>query len=170
LLPDELRLLAFNPLLVCLGRLVSNLQDLFRLWRRGCDQALEAVGFVTVCLVVEQSRLGIIAPPHDWRGKVVNHRGVRAALYAARLGDRYPVHLERDTPMIASIADIKNFIRIDDDIGTAGQPTAQQFQAVRDAGYEAVVNLLPSEQDNALKDEDALIRELGMEYHYIPVL
>lgn len=72
--------------------------------------------------------------------------------------------------MAASLADIKNFIRVDDRVGTAGQPTAEQFKAVRDAGYEVVVNLLPSEQDNAFKGEDALIRDLGMEYHYIPVL
>ena len=72
--------------------------------------------------------------------------------------------------MGASVADIKNFIRIDDHVGTAGQPTAEQFGAVRDAGYAAVVNLLPREQDNALKGEEALIRDLGMEYHYIPVV
>ena len=72
--------------------------------------------------------------------------------------------------MAASITDIRNFIRIDDHVGTAGQPTAEQFGAVRDAGYEVVVNLLPREQDNALKGEDALIRELGMEYRYIPVV
>lgn len=114
--------------------------------------------------------MAIIGPPHGWRGKAVNHLGVGAALYAARLGDGHRIYLERETPVSAFIADIKNFIRVDDDIGTAGQPTAQQFRAVRDAGYEAVVNLLPSEQDNALKGEDALIRDLGMEYHYIPVV
>ena len=55
-------------------------------------------------------------------------------------------------------------------VGTAGQPTAEQFTAVRDAGYEAVVNLLPREQDNALKGEAALIPDLGMACHYIPVV
>lgn len=72
--------------------------------------------------------------------------------------------------MDESVTGIRNFIQIDDRIGTAGQPTAEQFKAVRNAGYEAVVNLLPGEQDNALKGEAALIRELGMEYHYIPVV
>jgi protein tyrosine phosphatase (PTP) superfamily phosphohydrolase (DUF442 family) len=72
--------------------------------------------------------------------------------------------------MDAAITAIKCFIQIDDRTGCAGQPTAEQFKAVRDAGFEAVVNLLPSEQDNALKNEDALIRDLGMEYHYIPVV
>jgi len=72
--------------------------------------------------------------------------------------------------MSASAADITNFIQIDDRTATAGQPTVEQFKALRDAGCEAVVNLLPSEQDNALKGEDALIGDLGMEYHYIPVV
>lgn len=72
--------------------------------------------------------------------------------------------------MNPSVADIKNFIRIDDRIGTAGQPNSDQFGAVRDAGYEAVINLLPSEQDNALKGEADLIRTLGLEYRYIPVI
>ncbi len=57
---------------------------------------------------------------------------------------------------------IKNFNEIDDRIGPAGQPTAEKFNAVREAGYEAVVNLLPREQDNALKDEEAVIRSLCM--------
>jgi protein tyrosine phosphatase (PTP) superfamily phosphohydrolase (DUF442 family) len=72
--------------------------------------------------------------------------------------------------MDASTADIKNFIQIDERIGSAGQPTAEQFKALRDAGYEVVVNLLPREQDNALKGEERLIGELGMDYRYIPVL
>ena len=72
--------------------------------------------------------------------------------------------------MSAAITDIKNFIQIDDHTATAGLPTAEQFHLVRDAGYEAVVNLLPDEQDNALKTEAALIKSLGMAYHYIPVV
>ncbi len=72
--------------------------------------------------------------------------------------------------MNASISDIKNFVQIDERIGTAGQPTPEQFKTVRDAGYDAVVNLLPREQDNALKGEAALIGDLGMEYYYIPVV
>ncbi|MFN4282175.1 MAG: protein tyrosine phosphatase family protein [Alphaproteobacteria bacterium] len=71
---------------------------------------------------------------------------------------------------MSAIDDIKNFIRIDDRVGTAGQPTAGQFQAVRDSGYQVVVNLLPREQDNALKDEEAIVGALGMDYRYIPVV
>jgi len=69
-----------------------------------------------------------------------------------------------------SISEIINFVRIDDKVGTAGQPTREQFTAVRDAGYQAVVNLLPSVQDNALKGEEDIVHSLGMDYHYIPVI
>ncbi|MBL8630784.1 MAG: protein tyrosine phosphatase family protein [Rhodospirillaceae bacterium] len=72
--------------------------------------------------------------------------------------------------MSATLNGIKNFIEISDLIGTAGQPTADQFHAVRESGYGVVVNLLPQEQDNALKGEADLIANLGLAYHYIPVL
>lgn len=72
--------------------------------------------------------------------------------------------------MSASVSDIKNFVQVDERTGTAGQPTPAQFKAVRDAGYEAVVNLLPREQDNALKNEADVIAALGLAYHYIPVV
>jgi protein tyrosine phosphatase (PTP) superfamily phosphohydrolase (DUF442 family) len=71
--------------------------------------------------------------------------------------------------MVAAVSDIKNYIKVDDRIGTGGQPTAEQFTALRAAGYEVVVNLLPGEQDNALKGEDRLVRDLAMDYRYIPV-
>jgi protein tyrosine phosphatase (PTP) superfamily phosphohydrolase (DUF442 family) len=70
----------------------------------------------------------------------------------------------------ASIAGIRNFVEIDDMTATAGQPTVAQLGAVRDAGYAAVVNLLPREQDNALKEEEEIVRSLGLAYRYIPVV
>jgi protein tyrosine phosphatase (PTP) superfamily phosphohydrolase (DUF442 family) len=69
-----------------------------------------------------------------------------------------------------SITGIFNFIAIDDRTATAGQPTPDQFKDVRDEGYEAVVNLLPHTQDKALQGEDAIVRNLNMTYHYIPVV
>ena len=38
------------------------------------------------------------------------------------------------------------------------------------AGYEVVVNLATPTSDNALKDEAATVRALGMDYHNIPVV
>src|SRR4051812_46267808 len=69
-----------------------------------------------------------------------------------------------------STESIINFVKINERIGTGGQPTSQQFDAARAEGYEAVVNLAPSNADNhALPDEQAIVSSLGMEYHYIPV-
>jgi protein tyrosine phosphatase (PTP) superfamily phosphohydrolase (DUF442 family) len=69
-----------------------------------------------------------------------------------------------------STESIFNFIKIDNRIGTGGQPTAQQLQAARNEGYEAIINLAPSNADNhALPDEPAVVASLGLTYHHIPV-
>jgi protein tyrosine phosphatase (PTP) superfamily phosphohydrolase (DUF442 family) len=69
-----------------------------------------------------------------------------------------------------STASIINFIKINERIASGGQPTSQQLEAAHAEGYEAVVNLAPSNADNhALPDEPAIVGSLGMEYHHIPV-
>jgi uncharacterized protein (TIGR01244 family) len=64
---------------------------------------------------------------------------------------------------------ICNFLKIDDTITTAGQPTAAQLELVKDAGYRAVINLAPQATANALPDERAAVEALGMTYIHIPV-
>lgn len=68
-----------------------------------------------------------------------------------------------------SVDDIYNFIRIDEDLATSGQPTAEQFHRAREAGYEVVINLAPDGLDTSLPEERALLGELGIEYHHLPV-
>lgn len=66
--------------------------------------------------------------------------------------------------------DIPNFIQVDGQTALGGQPTPEQFEAARAAGYTAVVNLAPTAAaESALPDEAALLGELGLEYHHIPV-
>ncbi|MBD0335199.1 MAG: protein tyrosine phosphatase family protein [Cyanobacteria bacterium Co-bin13] len=55
-------------------------------------------------------------------------------------------------------------------IATAGQPTAEQFEAIRAAGYQVVINLALPTSDNALPQEAALVESLGMQYVPIPVV
>lgn len=69
-----------------------------------------------------------------------------------------------------SVTDIFNFIEIDSNIATSGQPSAAQFRDARAAGYEAVVNLAPDGLETSLPDEAGLLRDLGIEYHHIPVV
>ena len=71
--------------------------------------------------------------------------------------------------MQESIQDILNFIPLRPNIGTAGQPTAEQFAEIAACGYGVVVNLAMPDSDNALAEEGRLVTEQGMNYVHIPV-
>lgn len=72
-------------------------------------------------------------------------------------------------PSTSALSGIYNFRAIGDRLGTAGQPTETQFQAVRDAGFDAVINLALPTSDNALAHEGSIVTGLGMTYVHIPV-
>lgn len=67
-----------------------------------------------------------------------------------------------------SLNSIRAFLQLTERIGTSGQPKLSHFAAIRDAGYEAVINLLPN--DRLLPNERETVRELGMDYISIPVI
>ncbi|WP_414586511.1 protein tyrosine phosphatase family protein [Scytonema sp. PCC 10023] len=66
--------------------------------------------------------------------------------------------------------DIYNYLKISDSIATSGQPTKEQFSAIKQAGYQIVVNLAPSKSPKALPDEKEIIESQGMQYVHIPVV
>ena len=68
-----------------------------------------------------------------------------------------------------SLPEIYSFRAVGDKLGTAGQPTAEQFRMVREAGFEAVINLDLPTSNNALANEGSLDTSLGMSYVHIPV-
>jgi protein tyrosine phosphatase (PTP) superfamily phosphohydrolase (DUF442 family) len=80
--------------------------------------------------------------------------------------NRYtPLKLEGDR-----LDDIFNFHRFDDRLCTSGQPTEAQFYLIKDAGYEIVINLAPTNLiENSLRNEDELLNDLGFKYIHIPV-
>ena len=67
------------------------------------------------------------------------------------------------------LSQIRAFRTIGPRLGTAGQPTESQLRSVRDAGFEAVVNLALPTSDNALPNEGGIVTSLGMSYIHIPV-
>jgi len=69
----------------------------------------------------------------------------------------------------ASLSEICSFRAIGERLGTAGQPAESQFRTVREAGFEAVVNLALPTSDNALANEGSIVTSLGMSYVHIPV-
>ena len=68
-----------------------------------------------------------------------------------------------------TLEDVLNYIEYSPDFASAGQPTEAQFRAVRDAGYERVVYIAFTNNDNALPNADQIVSGLGMDYLHIPV-
>jgi len=68
-----------------------------------------------------------------------------------------------------ALKEIVNFYEIDENIGTSGQPEAEQFKDISTAGYEIVLNLALSESPNAIENENTIISKLNMTYVHIPV-
>ena len=68
----------------------------------------------------------------------------------------------------ASLEDITNYLKISDHLSTSGQIAYDQVAAIKEAGFEVVVNLAPARDDvNGL--EGYLVVEQGMAYVHIPV-
>jgi uncharacterized protein (TIGR01244 family) len=68
------------------------------------------------------------------------------------------------------LEDIRNIVRVDEQIVTAGQPTEEQFKAVAEAGITTVINLAVATSQNALPNEAEIVQALGMTYHHLPVI
>jgi protein tyrosine phosphatase (PTP) superfamily phosphohydrolase (DUF442 family) len=69
-----------------------------------------------------------------------------------------------------SVESIYNFLALSNALGTAGQPTQEQFLAIQKAGYQIVINLALTDSPKALPQEKELVESQGMEYVHIPVV
>lgn len=69
-----------------------------------------------------------------------------------------------------ALNEILNFLPLSERIGTAGQPTVEQFELIRAAGYEVVVNLALPSSSHAIAHEKTIVEALGMQYIPIPVI
>jgi protein tyrosine phosphatase (PTP) superfamily phosphohydrolase (DUF442 family) len=72
--------------------------------------------------------------------------------------------------MMQTVTDVLNFLPISESLGTAGQPTPEQFSAIGQAGYQLVINLAMPDSSNALPDEAELVEAQGLGYVHIPVV
>jgi len=68
-----------------------------------------------------------------------------------------------------STTDIYNYIQVDDQIVTGGQPTADQLRSAAAEGFVNVINLATTHATPTLEDEAGLVRSLNMNYYHIPV-
>lgn len=69
-----------------------------------------------------------------------------------------------------STKDIYNYIKVNDQIITGGQPTEEQLKSTAAEGFTNVINLATFDRDYSLEDETALVHALGMAYTHIPVI
>jgi len=67
------------------------------------------------------------------------------------------------------LTDIRNYVEYSGKFAGAGQPDAQQIRDLHDAGFERIVYIAWTDNNNALPNEDRLVKSLGMEYLHIPV-
>src|SRR5262245_62050582 len=71
---------------------------------------------------------------------------------------------------MASLSTIYNMLPLTDDLGTSGQPTSAQLAAIKEAGYEVVINLATGKTPRDLPNEADVVAAQGMEYIHIPVV
>ena len=64
---------------------------------------------------------------------------------------------------------IRNILRIDDRLVTSGMPQPDDFAALRQSGFDVVINLALPTSDHALPNEGELVSAQGMTYVHIPV-
>ena len=68
-----------------------------------------------------------------------------------------------------SVDQAYNFRIIDEAVSTSGLLSEEQLSELSASGYEAVINLLPHDSEYAIKNEETIVSEQGVDYLYIPV-
>lgn len=64
---------------------------------------------------------------------------------------------------------IRNFLRVNDQFCTGGQPRVEQLAKLKADGVKTIINLRPPTEHRAA-EEEAMAKELGLRYFNIPVV
>ncbi|BAU55932.1 protein tyrosine phosphatase family protein [Mucilaginibacter gotjawali] len=67
------------------------------------------------------------------------------------------------------MSSVYNFRQISGMMACSGQPSEGQLPLIAAEGYQVIVNLGLADGKYALKNEGALVKQLGITYHHIPV-
>lgn len=72
-------------------------------------------------------------------------------------------------PVVAQqeLPPIRNFLRVNKEFCTGGQPRNEHLQKLKDDGVKAIINLRPATEHRAA-EEEAKAKELGLKYFNIP--
>jgi len=82
------------------------------------------------------------------------------------------VHFKKSNKKMSdkSLENIYNFLPLSEKIGTSGQPNPEDFDSIKTAGYEIIINLALSDSQNSLDNEEKIVENLGMTYVHIPIV
>ena len=72
-------------------------------------------------------------------------------------------------PPQESVSTIRNFIRVNDQFCTGGQPRMEHLEMLKKDGVKAIINLRQPSEHRA-EEEAAKAREVGLRYFNIPVV
>lgn len=63
----------------------------------------------------------------------------------------------------------KNFLRLNDDFCTAGQPSLEDLAKLKAEGIRAILNLRQPEEDPLIAEEEKAAQSLGLKYFNLPI-
>jgi uncharacterized protein (TIGR01244 family) len=72
------------------------------------------------------------------------------------------------TAAMSELTGIPRFLKVTDQVWTGGQPWAEHFPKLKDAGVKVIINLRPPAEQEGVREETK-VKELGMAYFNIPV-
>ncbi|MDG2018861.1 MAG: protein tyrosine phosphatase family protein [Porticoccaceae bacterium] len=95
-----------------------------------------------------------------------NPRTLKTVLgYAVSLIEKYTgVSLKQN-----KLTSIYNYLPINPNLATSGQPTANQLNSIKAAGSTKIINLGPPAAENSLANEASILSKIGIDYISIPV-
>ncbi|MGQ0763646.1 MAG: fused DSP-PTPase phosphatase/NAD kinase-like protein [Acidobacteriota bacterium] len=67
------------------------------------------------------------------------------------------------------IPPIRNFVRVNKEFCTGGQPRLEHLQQLKDEGVQSIINLRPASEHRAA-EEESKAKELSLRYFNIPVV
>jgi hypothetical protein len=70
---------------------------------------------------------------------------------------------------VSAVSSIYHYHPLPENLGSSGQPTAEQFAAIRAEGFDVVINLAMPDSENAIAEEGRMVSENAMTYVHIPV-
>jgi uncharacterized protein (TIGR01244 family) len=88
---------------------------------------------------------------------------IKRAVIVLILLSAMPIAAQQEIPPI------RNFVRVNEEFCTGGQPRPEHLQQLKADGVKAIINLRPPTEHRA-GEEEAKAKELGLRYFNIPVV